>query len=110
MTNTNKTTTYSRRPTKVVVLNQVFKVEWLATLESHGSVDLNKCVIQIDKNYPKGTMVDTFLHELIHCVNHVMDVSDETTEEQSTTRLATGLCTVWKHNPKVFEWIHKQLT
>jgi hypothetical protein len=107
---TNKTTTYSRRPTKVVVLNQTFKVEWLATLESHGCVDLNKCVIQIDKGYPKETMVDTLLHELIHCVNHVMDVNDKTTEEQSTTRLATGLCTVWKHNPKVFEWIHKQLT
>jgi len=50
------------------------------------------------------------LHEVIHAVNHVMGISDTTNEEESTTRLSTGLCTVWKHNPKVFEWLHKQLT
>ena len=107
---TNKTTTYLRRPTKVVVLNQTFKVEWVEAADDHGFVDLNKCVIQMAKGYPKATTADTFLHELIHCVNHVMDVNDKTTEEQTTTRLATGLCSVWKHNPQVFKWLHKQLT
>jgi len=102
---------YTRRPTKIIILNQTFKVEWVtAADESHGFVDLNKCVIQMAKGYPKETTADTFLHEVIHAVNHVMDVGDKTTEEQATTRLATGLCTVWKHNPRVFEWLHNQLT
>jgi hypothetical protein len=100
--------TYLRRPTKITVLNQEFKVEWVSTGDVHGSVDLNKCIIQMVKGYPKGTTADTFLHELIHAVNHVMGIDDSTNEEESTTRLSTGLCTVWKHNPKVFEWLHKQ--
>lgn len=108
---TKKTMKYLRRPTKVIILNQTFKIEWVtAADEAHGFVDLNKCVIQIAKGYPKETTADTLLHEIIHAVNHVMDVGDKTTEEQATTRLATGLCTVWKHNPKIFEWLHKQLT
>ena len=110
MTSTRKNTTYLRRPTKVEVLNQVYKIEWVDSCEDHGTVDLNKCVIQMAKGYPKKTTADTFLHELIHAVNHVMGITDATTEEESTTRLSTGLCTVWKHNPKVFEWLHKQLS
>lgn len=92
------------------MLNQAYKIEWVDSCEDHGTVDLNKCVIQMAKGYPKKTTADTFLHELIHAVNHVMGITDATTEEESTTRLSTGLCTVWKHNPKVFEWLHKQLS
>ncbi len=110
MMSTKRTTKYYRRPTKVLILNQTFKVEWVASSDSHGTADLDKCVIQIAKGYPKETTADTFLHELIHCINHVMDITDNTTEEQATTRLATGLTTVWKHNPKVFEWLARQLT
>ena len=109
MKNTKKTGTYLRRPTKVAVLNQDFKVEWLTTGDDHGSVDLNNCVIQVVTKYPKKTVVDTFLHELIHAVNHVMGIEDSTSEEEATTRFSTGFCTVWRHNPKVFEWLNKQM-
>ena len=82
---------YTRRPTKVIILNQTFKVEWVtAADESHGFVDLNKCVIQMAKGYPKETTADTFLHEVIHAVNHVMDVGDKTTEEEATKPIRRG--------------------
>ena len=107
---TKTTSRYLKRPTKVLVLNQTYKVEWVEFKEDLGTADVDKCIIQIAKGYPKATTADTFLHELIHCINRVMDITDSTTEEQTTTRLATGLTTVWKHNPKVFEWLHKQLS
>jgi hypothetical protein len=94
----------------VEILNQMYKVEWVDACDDHGNVDLNKCVIQMAKGYPRKTTADTFLHELIHAVNHVMGITDDTCEEESTSRLSTGLCTVWKHNPQVFEWLYKQLS
>ena len=110
MTNSKKRGSYLKRPTRLQILNQEFKVEWVSTGDIHGSVDLNDCVITMVKGYPKGTMADTFLHEVIHAVNHVMGITDSTNEEESTTRLATGLCTVWKHNPKTFQWLHHNIT
>jgi hypothetical protein len=110
MTTTKKITPYLRRPTKVEVLNQVYKVEWVDSCEDHGNVDLNKCVIQMAKGYPRRTTADTFLHELLHAINHLMGITDSSSEEEATTRQATALCTVWTHNPEVFAWLHKQLS
>jgi ssRNA-specific RNase YbeY (16S rRNA maturation enzyme) len=109
MKNTKKSGTYLRRPTKISILNQDFRIEWVSSGDALGSVDLCKCVIQIVKDYPKHSIADTFLHEVIHAIHHVMGVTDSTTEEDSTSRLATGLCTVWRHNSKAFEWLNKQL-
>ena len=108
MKSTKKHGVYLRRPTKVTVLNQDFRIEWLATGDTMGCVDLNACVIQVVRAYPKRTVAATLLHELIHAINHVMGTTDETSEEVVTRNLETGLSTVWIHNPKVFEWIHKQ--
>ena len=33
-----------------------------------------------------------------------MDLKETETEENYVRRLATGLCTVWNNNPKVFKW------
>ena len=109
MRGSKKSGTYLRRPTRVTILNQDFKIEWLSTGDDQGSVDLNDCVIQVVKKYPRDTVVDTLLHEIIHAIHYVMGVKDSTTEEETTRALETGLCTVWKHNPKVFNWINQQL-
>ena len=110
MKNSKKSGAYLRKPTKVTILNQDFKIEWLSTGSDQGSVDLNDCVIQVVKKYPRDTVVDTLLHGIIHALNYVMGITDKTNEEEATTRLATGLCTVWRHNPKVFGWISQQLS
>lgn len=46
------------------------------------------------------------LHELIHAINSVYGVTDESTEEQVTTQISTGLMAFWRDNPKVFTWLN----
>ena len=53
---------------------------------------------------PDDSMQDTFLHEAFHAIVHVMDLKETETEENYVRRLATGLCTVWNHNPAAFKW------
>jgi len=99
-----------RRPTKIIILNQPFRIEWVATSESHGCVDLDNCIIQLAKGYTPQSTAATLLHEILHAINAAMGVSDKLDEEELTSRQETGLATVWKHNPKVFEWLHKNIT
>ena len=49
-------------------------------------------------------MQDTFLHETFHAIAHVMGLKETEEEENYVRRLATGLCTVWNHNPAAFKW------
>jgi hypothetical protein len=49
-------------------------------------------------------MQDTFLHEVFHAIEHVMDLKENKTEENYVRRLATGLCTVWNNNPAASKW------
>jgi hypothetical protein len=93
-----------------VVLNQTYKVEWLASSDDQGRCDPDLCVIQITKGQPPKALAATLLHELIHAVNFAMGVTDKTTEEDATGKQETGLSTVWVNNPKLFEWLHKQFT
>ncbi len=107
---TKKITKYYRRPTKIKILNQTYKIEWVASSDNHGACDPDKCIIQLTKGYPSKVIATTLLHELIHAINFAMGVTDSTSEEETTQRLETGLSTVWGDNPKLFEWFHKQFT
>ena len=53
---------------------------------------------------PNDSMPDTFLHEMLHAICHVMELRETEKEENFVRRLATGLCTVWNHNPAAFKW------
>ena len=53
---------------------------------------------------PNDSMQDTFLHEVLHAICHVMGLRETEKEENFVRRLATGLCTVWNNNPKAFKW------
>ena len=44
---------------------------------------------------PNDSMQDTFLHEVLHAICHVMGLRETEKEENFVRRLATGLCTVW---------------
>ena len=54
---------------------------------------------------PDDSMQDTFLHEVLHAIVHVMDLRETEIEENYVRRLATGLCTVWNNNPAAFRWL-----
>ena len=53
---------------------------------------------------PNDSMQNTFLHEVLHAICHVMGLRETEKEENFVRRLATGLCTVWNHNPAAFKW------
>ena len=53
---------------------------------------------------PNDSMQDTFLHEVLHAICHLMGLRETEKEENFVRRLATGLCTVWNNNPKAFKW------
>ena len=53
---------------------------------------------------PNDSIQDTFLHEVLHAICHVMGLRGTEKEENFVRRLATGLCTVWNNNPAVFKW------
>ena len=45
---------------------------------------------------------DTFLHDALHAICHVMGLRETEKEENFVRRLATGLCTVWNNNTAAF--------
>jgi hypothetical protein len=53
---------------------------------------------------------DTFLHEVLHAICHVMGLRETEKEENFVRRLVTGLCTVRNHNPGALKcWITQSL-
>jgi hypothetical protein len=60
--------------------------------------------IAVANSQPNDSMQDTFLHEVLHAIVHVMDLWETESEENYVRRLATGLCTVWNNNPAAFRW------
>ena len=96
-------------PSEVKVANLIFKLKFVepthkSVQDSFGFVDFEDEVIGLNTDQSPEALHDTFLHELIHTICYVMSVKMKEGEEQMTRRLATGLCTVWKDNKKVFDW------
>ena len=60
--------------------------------------------IGIVGSQPNDSIQDTFLHEVLHAICHVMGLRETEKDENFVRRLATGLCTVWNHNPAAFKW------
>ena len=60
--------------------------------------------IDVVGSQPNDSMQNTFLHEVLHAICHVMGLRETEKEENFVRRLATGLCTMWNHNPAAFKW------
>ena len=96
-------------PSQIKVANLIFKIEFVepthkSVQDSFGFVDFDTETIGLNTEQSPESLHDTFLHELIHAICYVMSIEMDEGEEQMTRRLATGLCTVWKDNRKVFDW------
>jgi hypothetical protein len=57
----------------------------------------------------RQTTLNTVVHELTHCINWARDVTDESDEEAFTTQHTYGLVELWMRNPRVLNWIVKNL-
>ena len=60
--------------------------------------------LAVSNSQANDSMQDTFLHEVLHAICHVMGLRETEKEENFVRRLATGLCTVWNNNPAAFKW------
>jgi hypothetical protein len=53
---------------------------------------------------------ETFLHELIHATFSVAGIHDKDSHERTVAALSTTLAGVIRDNPKLIEWLRKQLS
>ncbi|MDP6252060.1 MAG: hypothetical protein QGI20_08975 [Verrucomicrobiota bacterium] len=90
-------------------MNLTFTVLFLNDAHMAGTGAVGFCdpetqTIGIFSSQPNDSMQDTFLHEVFHSIAHLMGLRETDEEENFVRRLATGLCTVWNHNPTAFKW------
>jgi len=90
-------------PKRLKVLNLTYKVRFVASIEAAGWCDFERQEIVLAEGQSKEALADTFLHEVLHAVGHLMGVEYET-EEQTVQTFATGLTTFWQANPGALRW------
>ena len=101
-----------KRPASIKVLNLDYHVvwcdaDWRDQTDSHGQHSYARQTIRIQRTLPQ-VEADTLLHEVLHAIADGMSLDDNCTEEDFVSRIATGLTTVWRDNPKVFKWWQAQ--
>lgn len=76
----------------------------------YGETDRVRRIIRIDTTHSPQQSAETTLHEIIHCVWQMWNLpGDKDKEEKIVTAIASGLATLWRDNPDVFEWIDMNL-
>ena len=82
----------------------------LKQLGMHGKCDNNHGEIHYSKEYGKGALADTLVHELLHALWHIHVDEEAVEEEKAVTMLAHGLCQVIKDNPKFVKELQSLLS
>ena len=76
-----------------------------------GFCDPETQTIGVVNSQANDALQDTFLHEVLHAICHVMGLRETEKEENFVRRLVTGLCTVRNHNPGALKcWITQPYT
>lgn len=73
-----------------------------------GLSDISKFLIYLHPNLNQRVLEVT-MHEILHCINWVYGVDDDSTEEHTTTQQSKGLTELWLRNPRLFNWKAKTL-
>ena len=90
-------------PRRLKILNLTYQVRFVASIEASGWCDFNQQQIVLAEGQSREALADTFLHEVLHAVGHLMGVDYEN-EEQVVQTFATGLTTFWQANPGALKW------
>jgi hypothetical protein len=90
-------------PRRLKVLNLTYSVRFVASIEASGWCDFDQQEIVLAEGQSREALADTFLHEVLHAVGHLMGVDYEA-EEQVVQTMATGLTTFWQANPGALKW------
>ena len=80
-------------------MNLTFTVLFLDDAQMAGSGAVGYCdpetqTLAVSNSQANDALQDTFLHEVLHAICHVMGLRETEKEENFVRRLATGLCTV----------------
>lgn len=98
-----------QRPTLVKVMNHDFEIKWVdgdveSGAQKYGWCNCNDQVIAVSSRLRSTQIADTFLHEVIHALNWMMEIKDGAKEEEICTRLSSALCCFWRDNPEALTW------
>jgi hypothetical protein len=103
-------------PAKVKVGYVDYKIETWAhdqadASERYGETDRVRRIIRIDTDYTPQQSAETLLHEILHTIWAMWNVSElrKLEEEAVVHALGKGLATVMRDNPDVLAWIDMAL-
>ena len=106
---------YLGLPRRVRIGQYTFRIS-LTTAEKNailtdcdGITDFESFRIFLDENLLRQRALNVVQHELTHAINWVYGIDDGAEEEHITTQHTNGLVEMWMSNPKVFNWIAKNL-
>lgn len=106
-------------PKKIKIFNLDYRIRWASSYaafaaDACGWLDIQRQTLFLRREYASEQQLrDTVLHEIIHALNAVLNLTDERehvlrTDEAIATRLASGILTVMRDNPEIRKWIFKK--
>ena len=99
-----------KRPKTIKVFNFEYQIliakrEHSDAMDAWGWCDRNRQTITLSKGMSPAQERDTLLHEIMHVLVALLQLSRGPSEEEICTRLSTGLMTVLSDNPKFAQWL-----
>ncbi len=101
-------------PKRVKVAGAIYKIEALAQgagddKSLYGRAIHESRVIQIAPDLTSSREAETLLHELLHCIECQWDLAKDAAPEHRVEVYERGLHAVIVDNPKLFDWIVREL-
>ena len=101
-------------PEKIKILSADYTVrrvdkQWQRDTDSKGQCDTEEYIITLPVEQELSLLLDTAVHEVMHGVYELMQLTDEDKEEAYVARLSTGFVTVLRDNPKFRKWVWDSL-
>ena len=73
--------------------------------DDFGEIDFETLVITISGRVDIQVQIETLLHELLHAINQLADITDDTAEEDVVTRTTPYLLALIRDNPELISGI-----
>tara|TARA_R100001443_G_scaffold40958_4_gene54402 strand:+ start:3089 stop:3415 length:327 start_codon:yes stop_codon:yes gene_type:complete len=91
----------------VIILGQLYRIELSQDIsdEELGRCETTHQKLMINERQGACSMRDTVLHEIGHALFYLMNLKDDSCEEDFVSRFSTGLRAVMIENKALSEWI-----
>ena len=99
----------STKPVEIRIIGKTYGIQYTSGAplddDNIGELDPDKQKITIKKGQPLETEQDTFLHEIIHAIDHELNIG---LREKQVRALATGFLAALKDNPKLVAYLRRK--